>query len=143
MRTRCADCAAPGHPPQPRLQRLSSPTRVRIGAMSALARDAADPGLRVSVAAWANAALQRQAAAFEAAASRTGERIPPPPAPLPAESEAGFRAALRDGVTLCGLANALRPGVVSKASLAPWPRRRSCARCVCAAADAPRARRCT
>ena len=92
-----------------------------MGAMNALARDAADPGLRVSVAAWANAALQRQAAAFEAAASRTGERLPPPPAPLLAESEAGFRAALRDGVTLCCLANALRPGVVPQVRPARGP----------------------
>jgi hypothetical protein len=86
-----------------------------MGAFSAAARDAADPGLRVSVAAWANAALQRKAAADEALSSRTGERTPPPLAPLPAESEAGFRAALRDGVALCCLANALRPGVVPKA----------------------------
>ena len=86
-----------------------------MGAMNALARDAADPGLRVSVAAWANAALQRQSAADEALAARSGDRMPPPPAPLPAESEAGFRAALRDGVMLCMLANALRPGAVPKA----------------------------
>jgi len=95
---------------------VSSPTRVRLGdGSAALARAAADPSLRAGVAAWAHAVLQRAAAAEDALSSRTGAAPVTMPQPLPAESEAAFRAALRDGVALCSLANALRPGIVPKA----------------------------
>ena len=117
----------------PRPLRISSPTRVRLGAGSALPRaSGADPSLRCSVAAWASAALQRKAAADDALSSRDGSAPVPPPAPLPAESEAAFRAALRDGVALCSLANALRPGsvpMVSPSRLA-LPSRMGRARCI-------------
>jgi hypothetical protein len=106
----------------PRLVRVLSPTRVRVGTGAAPSRAAADPSLRASVAAWATAAMTRAAAADDALAERTGSRPVPPPAPLPAESEVAFRAALRDGVALCSLANALRPGVVPKACAAPLRR---------------------
>ena len=56
----------------------------------------------------AQAALRRRAAA-EWIASLTGAEVP-------WHSDRAFRAALRDGVTLCRLLNALRPGSVPKAS---------------------------
>jgi hypothetical protein len=50
-------------------------------------------------------------------ASPPGASTPPPATPprLPVGSDGEFRAALRDGVLLCRLVNALSPGAVPKA----------------------------
>ncbi|KAL4441440.1 hypothetical protein ABPG77_001944 [Micractinium sp. CCAP 211/92] len=67
-------------------------------------------GLRASTspgeARSAKAASRRQQAA-EWVAALTGCAVPP-------DSDAAFRASLRDGVTLCRLANVLRPGSVGR-----------------------------
>jgi hypothetical protein len=73
----------------------------------------------VAIAQTAEAFAQRRLTGDWLAAV-VGRAVPdcaaaPQPPRLPASSDGAFRAALRDGVLLCRLANALRPGVVPKA----------------------------
>ncbi len=89
-------------PPAPPAHRVPSPT-LMAGPGSPLRAS-----LNPSEARAIKAAARRRAAA-EFLAAQTGIR-------LPAESDLAFRAALRDGVALCRLLNALRPGAVGKVS---------------------------
>lgn len=104
-------------PPAPPAQRAASPT-LMAGPGSPLRASLSNP----SEARAAKAAARRRAAA-EFVEAQTGLR-------LPAESDLAFRAALRDGVALCRLLNALRPGAVGKVRGV----RASCKACCCHAA---------
>lgn len=87
-------------PPAPQPQRVPSPTLL-TGPGSPLRAS-----LNPSEARAIKAAARRRAAA-EFVHAQTGIR-------LPADSDLAFRTALRDGVALCRLLNALRPGAVGK-----------------------------
>lgn len=87
-------------PPAPQPQRVPSPTLL-AGPGSPLRAS-----LNPSEARAIKAAARRRAAA-EFVHAQTGIR-------LPADSDLAFRTALRDGVALCRLLNALRPGAVGK-----------------------------